>query len=156
MLPRSRSLLVFVYVALVGAGVLFTIAPIPAIEAVLYPSRRSLAWSGSYVVGGLVALSALVLRLRMPNLLATWFFELGGLALLVSANLTYFVVLLRMAWPDTPGVPYEFGLLGLALVVLAFGLSLTVRATEALEHVLIVRQLERREDERAAERETGA
>lgn len=147
MITRSRSFMIGVYILLATAGVLFFISPTNSILSAAQSESLSRTWGAFYFIGGITAASAVYSRLKHANTLATWFFEVAGLALLVIANLIYFTALLKLATSTE-----NLSSLGSALVVLTLASSLSVRVGESLEIIMIIRRFDRQIEARKSRR----
>jgi hypothetical protein len=135
----TRSLMVIVYSILALAGVIFIVDPVASIKDALYGTGLAFIWGLFYLVGGATSALGVIVRLLRGSLLATWYFELAGLALLVFASLAYSVALAQLAVSID-----EMGVLGTSLVVLALATSLSLRIAEMIQLVQNLRRIESR------------
>lgn len=131
-----------VYALLSVAGLIFCFDPSSSVQSAYLYADLTRVWGGFYVVGGVVAGLSLGIRTTRSNLIATWFFEIAGLSLLVAATIVYAVALFDAAFKLD-----SFQVAAVATVVLAFASSLGIRAAEAFEIVRIVRKYAKHFDE---------
>lgn len=136
MIRRSTGPLVVAYLLLVAAGVFFLQAPALSLAEETEYNALVKIWSSFYIAGGVFAAVSAVSRLISRRLVSFWYFEVGGLMLLISANLVYGYALFRS------GIIYnEFNVLALSLVIFAFTGSLIARTKDAYRYAKVLTQL---------------
>lgn len=135
MIARASGALLFAYIVMMAAGLVFLFVPSqPVSEAATYTSTLVL-WSLFYVVGGGLAAFCIIARRFVRNATPLWYFEVGGISLVVAANLVYSYALASSA--ITSGA---LNSLASSLVILAFSGGLIARSIETLRLVRTLKQ----------------
>jgi len=129
MISRASGALLFTYLLLSAAGFFFLLIPPPTVELIA-SGVTAVLFGLFYIVGGIVAAVSLVARRFVKSSGPLWYFEVGGISLLIVANISYSYTLSNSA--IQLGHYYS---LAAALVVLAFSGGLAARAIETLRLV---------------------
>lgn len=135
MIARASGALLFAYVVIAVAGVVFILFPSETLSTVTAYDATVVIWGLFYVVGGSFAATCLVARRFVTNTVPLWYFEVAGIALIIAANLVYAYAIAQTA--------IQFGesnILAAAFIVLAFAGGLVARSIETLRLVKTLKQ----------------
>lgn len=143
MIPRASGALLFSYIIITIAGVLFLLYPSPTLAEVGAYEATIVIWSLFYVVGGILAATSITLRKFVSKTLPLWYFEIAGIASIVTANLLY-----AYALADTAFQFGELNVLAAAIIVLGFAGGLTGRIIETLRLTRYLKKYSNGEDDK--------
>ena len=135
MIARASGALLFAYLTLAIAGVVFIFVPSQAVETLSGTPLIVLTWGLFYVIGGFLAAFCVVARKFVKNTTPLWYFEVAGISLVVAANFVFAYALANGAMASG-----QFNVLAAALVILAFSGGLIARSVETLRLVSVLRQ----------------
>lgn len=127
MIPRASGALLFSYIIVAFAGVLFLVFPSTTLAEVAAYHTTIIVWGLFYIIGGLSAASCILSRRFVKNTLPLWYFEVAGVSLIVSANVVYAYALAQTAMQFN-----ELSILAAAVIVLGFAGGLIARIIETL------------------------
>jgi hypothetical protein len=133
MINRASGPLLAAYLMTFIAGIFFLGTPSLVLEDATEYNQLLVTWGLFYLAGGLIASLSLITRLFMRNSIALWYFEMSGIALVVTANFVYAYALARS------GLYYHEGnIIAFALVILSFSFGLVARSVETFRLVRIL------------------
>lgn len=135
MIARASGALLFAYIVMMAAGLVFLFAPSLPVGEVATTQATLVLWSLFYVVGGALSAFCIIARRFVRNAIALWYFEVGGLSLVVAANMVYSYALASSAISSG-----AFNSLATSLVILAFSGGLIARSIETLRLVRTLKQ----------------
>lgn len=135
MIARASGALLFSYIVMSIAGVVFLAFPSATLSQVAVYDSTLIVWALFYLVGGLTAAGCIILRRYVVNTLPLWYFEIGGIALIVAANLVYAYAIAQTAIQFQ-----ENNILAASFVILAFAGGLVARSIETLRLVKTLKQ----------------
>lgn len=127
MIPRASGALLFSYLIVAFAGVLFLVFPSTTLAEVASYHSTLVVWGLFYLIGGLSAAGCIIARKFVTNTLPLWYFEIAGISLIVSANIVYAYALAQTAMQLG-----ELNILAAAIIVLGFAGGLIARIIETL------------------------
>lgn len=135
MIARASGALLFAYFVVAGAGVVFLAAPSPVLQEVSAYQSTVIIWALFYLVGGLTAAACIIVRKFIQNTLPLWYFEIGGISLIITANVIY-----AYAIAQTAVMFDNSNVLAAAFVILAFAGGLVARCVETFRLVTALKQ----------------
>lgn len=135
MIARASGALLFSYIVMAIAGAVFLAFPSATLSEVAVYDSTLIVWALFYLVGGLCAAACIVLRKYVANTIPLWYFEIGGIALIVAANLVYAYAIAQAAIQFQ-----ENTILAASFVILAFAGGLVARTIETLRLVKTLKQ----------------
>lgn len=135
MIARASGALLFAYIILAIAGLVFLFVPSPTLENVATTSFTVIVWGMFYLVGGVLASTCIVARKFIKNTTPLWYFEMAGNSLIIAANLVYTYALASQAYSTG-----QYNIYATALVILAFSGGLVARSIETLRLVRVLKQ----------------
>lgn len=143
MIPRASGALLFSYMILAIAGVVFMLYPSPTLAEVGAYDATIIVWSLFYTVGGILAATSIVLRKFVTNTLPLWYFEIAGICLIITANLVY-----AYALAETSLQFAEPNVLAASIIVLGFAGGLIARVIETLRFTKNLKKYSNGEDKK--------
>lgn len=146
MLPRSNSTIIPGYLFLGIAGILFIMVPPTSVSAFYIHNNIFFIeiFGAFFALGGFTALvSTLARKLFKANAIATWYFEMAGLFLIISANIIYAYSLC------TRGVQTnDINTFALGLLFIGISLMTVTRLLETRKLLTQANKVEREKDVR--------
>lgn len=128
MFSRTSGIILVLYVLMILAGVQFLILGDTSLIADVSTNVGTAVWGSFYLIGGLIATLATVLRpVMLGRITSLWYFEVAGASLVITANLIYTYAMYVVG--SATGRP---GLFAIATLTLALAVALLARCVEVL------------------------
>jgi hypothetical protein len=135
---RATGPLLIAYLLVTLAGIFFLITPSLVLAEAADYNELLTVWGLFYLVGGLVSTTSLLSRSFLRKSIALWYFEVSGLALIITANIVYAYAL------GQTGLYYrEANIVALGLVLIGFSAGLVARCIETLRLVKLLGEVHR-------------